>query len=482
MTVSLLYPDKALRPAASENRLLYRLSLDRAFSAICPDSRPLAYFLSVLAAMPPEAETAAYRWGILSDFIAIPELFSKMYGLAGRFRELISAHKQNETAKFRLQLDGVSSAAAMKNILQARALSLSRSLALLKGFADLLPASAVHSEGLCAFGNACRRITENESYPRLLSLSRKYEQFSIAGFNDCKIQLDGDGCIAFTSRIDHKHLRITDPDLKRKGFPLFRTREQEAHPCARVYPVYAAFYQKQAERSLGELSALFASLCGQIFDRFGEIYAELDFYAAALQYMAFLTENGIPYCRPQLAEEGGYRITALRDLYLLTDTSPSHVIANDLNTEGKGIAVFGEGGSGKTVFLRSLGCAQLLAQAGLPIPAEEARLPLCTQLAAQFSEAEKEFTAGNEAGRFEQEVRELAAIVDTLQPGATVLLNETFQSTAYAEGAEGLYRLLRHFTACRIRWVLVSHLRGLEEKFSDDEVVILHTAQGYRVW
>ena len=72
-------------------------------------------------------------------------------------------------------------------------------------------------------------------------------------------------------------------------------------------------------------------------------------------------------------------------------------------------------------------------------------------------------------------------MADTLRPGALVFLNETFQSTAYAEGAEGLYHLLRHFTACGVRWILVSHLHRLEELIEANEAAILHMSTGYRV-
>ena len=117
----------------------------------------------------------------------------------------------------------------------------------------------------------------------------------------------------------------------------------------------------------------------------------------------------------------------------------------------------------------------------MPIPCESAEITLFSQLATQFSEAEKEFCAGNDAGRFEQEVRELAAMVDTLKEGSLVFLNETFQSTAYAEGAEGLYYLLRHFSALNIRWILVSHLNQLEEMFDKNEITVLHTSEGYKI-
>ncbi len=167
----------------------------------------------------------------------------------------------------------------------------------------------------------------------------------------------------------------------------------------------------------------------------------------------------------------------------MSKPNPSDVIPNDfkLAESNGGLLVFGNNGSGKTVYLRSIGTMQVLAQAGLPVPCESAEISLFSQLATQFSESEKEFCEGNDAGRFEQEVRELAVMVDTLKEGSLVFLNETFQSTAYAEGAEGLYHLLKHFSALNIRWILVSHLRQIEAMFEQNEATILHTAEGYKI-
>ena len=167
----------------------------------------------------------------------------------------------------------------------------------------------------------------------------------------------------------------------------------------------------------------------------------------------------------------------------MSKPNPSDVIPNDfkLGESNGGVLVFGNNGSGKTVYLRSVGTMQVLAQAGLPIPCESAEISLFSQLATQFSESEKEFCEGNDAGRFEQEVRELAAMVETLKEGSLVFLNETFQSTAYAEGAEGLYHLLKHFSSLNIRWILVSHLRQIEEMFEPNEASVLHTAEGYKI-
>ena len=160
----------------------------------------------------------------------------------------------------------------------------------------------------------------------------------------------------------------------------------------------------------------------------------------------------------------------------MSKEDPSSVVPNDFVIEQAtdGLLVFGDNGNGKTVYLRSIGTMQLLAQAGLPIPCESAEITLFSPIATQFSEAEKDFFEDNDAGRFEQEVRELAAMVDTLKEGALVFLNETFQSTAYEEGAEGLYHLLKYFSSLNIRWILVSHLRHLKDVFGSSEAKVTH--------
>lgn len=133
------------------------------------------------------------------------------------------------------------------------------------------------------------------------------------------------------------------------------------------------------------------------------------------------------------------------------------------------------------MFLRSVATMQIFAQAGLPIPAKHAVLPIYKQIITQFSEAEKEFTAGNDAGRFEQEVRELSYMVDHLGPRSLVFLNETFQTTSYEEGATGLYHVLNFFSKRGISFICVTHLRQLEHLFLEDEVLRLYTEEGYNV-
>ena len=97
------------------------------------------------------------------------------------------------------------------------------------------------------------------------------------------------------------------------------------------------------------------------------------------------------------------------------------------------------------MYLRSIGTAQIMAQSGLPVCARRASISMRNAIFTQFSSAEKDFVVGDTAGRFEGEVQEVAHIIDNIKPHSLVLLNETFQTTAYVEGAQGIFDILNVF-------------------------------------
>ncbi|MBQ2767782.1 MAG: hypothetical protein IJF49_06870 [Clostridia bacterium] len=482
MAISLLHTT-ASSPHMADKRLIYHLSLDRTMAYICADTPKRQHFLDHLCVPVIDRETIEYRQDILHDFIRYPQLLHDLISLFSRFRDLRTAQKNAGKDDYHLHLTQTASDASAKNILQAQALCLKRALHFVEHFAELLTSRPLRAKGLTDFRDTCQTYCENPAFHALVTACSKYETFSTNGFLDFQFTLDAEGRIAHYALIDHRHIRITDSDLKKKGLPFFKKAEP-SHPCTRVYPTQNSFWGDLTITALSDLSKLLATICQEIFAQFSPIDRELEIYETALQYVYALTERNIPFCFPQISTTPAMTVADLYDLHLvMTSPNASHVVPHDLSLSASaaGAVVFGQNGSGKTVFLRAVGTMQLLTQVGLPVPCTQAKLPLYTQIAAQFSEAEKEFCAGNDAGRFEQEVRELARMADTLQAGALVLLNETFQSTAYAEGAQSLFDLLEYFSACRIRWILVSHLRQLEHMLGTNQATILHTTNGYQI-
>ncbi len=501
MKLSFLYPDgittKSALNASEPNlgrigpRTLYHLSLDKTFSAICDDDFPRSVFLKVLSMPSTDPAVISYRQQLLQALDTAPDFFSELQNLYGRFKGLCDSHDRERQAMMRHIHNSTAGASAqtLKSLLQANALTLKRCLSFLRGISDLFDEFRVggedcRSSALKRLARETGEISKSAAYDKLVALCSRFEDMGIDAIYDFHASLGESGQIELCRMIEHKYLHIIDPDFqpRRRWFGR-RVEEEDSGDCVRIHMIEDTTYDKLMSVPLQLLAEQIDTLSDQLFDRFCHIADELPFYDVALRYLRAVRAKGIRPTYPAVSDDADYDISGLRDLALLTDENQTDpIIPNDIGGGAvRGMIVFGENNSGKTVFLRSLGTAQLLAQAGLPIPADGAKMPVCTQIMTQFSEAEKEFERGNDAGRFEQEVRELASVVDDLDPGALILLNETFQTTAYDEGAEGLYHILGYFTARKIRFLLVSHLHQLEGRFSDGEVGIYRTQPGFKV-
>ncbi len=464
-----------------DRKVLYHLSVDRSFSYVCADVKKRESFLSVISELTCDKNEIEYRQDIIRDFQKNPGSFERLAALYERFEELRLSQKALRKNEYLLNANKADTAFASKNILQAQAVCLKRALLFVKKFGELLSVCNLRSAGLINFSSACREICENPEFQNLLGFCGRYEQFSVNDFLDFKFSLNEHGHIEEYALIDHGYIYVSDPELKKKGLPFFKKSEVN-YRCERVFPGKNDFYEGLLITALSDISGLFASLSEQIFDKFSAVYRELEFYFVALKYIEALVQKNIPYCFPEITADRNVKVKSLYDLYLLMSTdNPGKIIPNDfcLSDSYNSVIVYGDNGSGKTSFLRSVGTMQILGQAGLPVPCECAKICLYSQIASQFSEAEKEFCGGNEAGRFEQETRELAALADELSDGAFLLLNETFQSTAYEEGAQGLYNILEYFSDCNIRCVLVTHLRELEKMSDKDKCLLLYIENGH---
>ena len=226
-----------------------------------------------------------------------------------------------------------------------------------------------------------------------------------------------------------------------------------------------------------DIDRALTAVTDSIYSMLHGLGAELRFYEGALALMDSVRAGSLPLVYPEITESD-CRCTALRDMYLLCEgKSGDGIIPNDLELSGDiyGMIVRGGNGTGKTVFLRSVGTAQLIAQAGLPVCADSARVAIRRGVYTHFSSAEEDFTAGDTAGRFEGEVRAVSAIMDVLTDGSLLLLNETFQTTAYAEGADAMAGILSVLPELGTKYIFVTHLGDIGDIDSDGHVKLMKT-------
>ena len=479
MAIDLLFKGSRLS-ALLEPKLIYDLLIDRTVGAIKSiDKADGEYFLTVLKSPCADIGSIEFRRAVLQDFKDSPKLIGELSSLFSRFSELKESQRSIEKDVTRLLSDGSDSISAARSIMCSNALVLKRALAFVKGFYDILQGAKISSEGLRAFLEACREICEMPEYTRLCALCTKYENYSTEGFMDFKFSL-GEGRVESYSLIDRRYVKLPSSEPKKKSFALFKKSvpEEPVH-CANLNPARGDGYESLNVAALSELSRVFRTVADSIFDKFLHLGRQLAFYRAVCALISFYEEKGVAYTYPDFS--GERKIDGLYDLYLLLTKESGEIVPNSLDGS-IGTLIIGGNGSGKTVFMRSFATAQIMAQSGLPIPAKRASLSLYDALASSFSEGEHEPDGTLAAGRFEEEVRSLAEMVDKLPENSLVLLNEVFQSTAYAEGAEGLYHLLNYFTDSGVTWMLVTHLTDLPARFADDgDVAVMKTVENYKL-
>jgi hypothetical protein len=194
---------------------------------------------------------------------------------------------------------------------------------------------------------------------------------------------------------------------------------------------------------------------------------ELAFFAGASRLIARLRAQGIPCCLPEIAPPED-RLTHIDDLYpvLVALQAGGQPVPNPahLNGDWRIAVLTGPNSGGKTTYLRAVGLAQIMAQAGLMIPAARARLSPVDRLLTHFPALES-----RQQGRLAEEAERLRQLFQQATPLAMVLLNETFASTSSGEATYLAQDMLCGLRALGLRAIYATHLTELAAHFEEIE-------------
>ncbi len=191
---------------------------------------------------------------------------------------------------------------------------------------------------------------------------------------------------------------------------------------------------------------------------------ELGFYVGCLNLRDRLVEKGQPVCFPEPAAAGISLLDA-RGLYdpALCLTLDGTVVGSDVRAQGKRLVIItGANRGGKSVFLRSVGLAQLMMQAGMFVAADSFRANVCNGV---FTHHRREEDESMRSGKLDEELRRISSLVDSLKPGGIVLLNESFASTNEREGSEIARQIVRALLDSGMKVFYVTHLYDLAHGF-----------------
>lgn len=486
MKFSLLYkniPEEEYRPYGEESALsdvVYDLSIDKTVNRLFADSRRTDYFLSVVRRPLTDVEEIRYRQHIFADFLAFPELFDQLKLIFTRYDKIKSDWVELRSGVYPAN-SGSSSAALLDHTfssLKVTAIFPRTIISFYEAISETLEKFDVKSEGLREMRKFCGEMVENNSLNEIAEIAGLFQYNTPEEYNfDAVCELDA------TLRLAGCDLsRITEKPKKGLGWNLFKKKKTDANAPREVKAAPEALDNSRhiLTEALYHIDTALSAITSSIYDGFYGIARELMFYEVGLACANAFHALDIPLCLPDVrpAEDDLIDCVGLRDMLLASEGKDGRaIVPNDvrIGSRDDGMLIRGANNSGKTTFLRSLGSAQLFAQAGLPVCASEAHFSVRSGVYTHFSAAEEDFTEGDTSGRFEGEVRIMARMMDELKPYSLVLLNETFQTTSYSEGAQGMYNILAVFPKMGTKYIFVTHLLKLYELLEGSGAMLMQS-------
>ncbi|WP_062996698.1 MutS-related protein [Nocardia mikamii] len=212
------------------------------------------------------------------------------------------------------------------------------------------------------------------------------------------------------------------------------------------------------DHALTELADVVAGAADRLHAFFLRLRDETAFYLGCLILRDHLDRTAIPYCVPHPYPPGTLRLRCrgLRDITLALSPAPATVAGSDLDADRRSLLIVtGANNGGKSTFLRSLGAAQLMMQAGMFVLAEEFAADVRDGVFTHFV-GDEDHTLSY--GKLADELVRMNAVVDRIGPHGMLLCNEAFASTGERDAGRIAGPLLRALTEAGVKVVFVTHL------------------------
>jgi hypothetical protein len=380
-----------------------------------------------------DCHTIQYRWQILSDVLEHPDCMHILYNIT------TEARMQEKRSLFWLSgkdLSGVFSNAVGLLLIYVKMLHK------LRDAADMfLP--LVKSEGL-------------------RNLFTQFEhELDDAYFNEVS------GCL--TGLGNRKDILIgAGPGSHLQGteYVVLENEEKKSRLYWRLAPSYTLAdqdesgtkdFEMRVERALNESTNALAQAAEHLQHFFSSLQYETGFYTGCCNLTEQMRKRGMPFCLPQVVSaQPAAQWSSLRlyDVSLML-VQGSSVVCNDFEAGDKNLCIItGANQGGKSTFLRSIGQAQLMAQCGMCVGAEQLTLSVKSGI---FTHFRKEEDAGLNSGKLDEELARMDSIAGHLKPDALVLFNESFAATNEREGSEISRQIVCALLEHRITVVFVTH-------------------------
>lgn len=210
-------------------------------------------------------------------------------------------------------------------------------------------------------------------------------------------------------------------------------------------------------KGINSVANLTAQAAESILSFFKTLKNEIAFYVGCinLKNLIFSKNHPLSFPFPSCSIKRRFYFRNLYDICLLLRLD-KEIASNSLNVGGKNpVIITGANQGGKSTFLRSIGIAQMMMQAGMPVPAECFSSEIYEGIFTHFKREEDRTMT---SGKLDEELRRLSSIIDGMSSRSLILLNESFASTNESEASEIADQVVRSMADRGVRVFFVTHL------------------------
>lgn len=365
------------------------------------------YFRCLLLAPPSNGDDTRFRQGVLQELCDHPErraLLEKAYLELRAFRDALSGadHFSGRSLGVRRRLDVL---IAFRNACE-----------------HLLRATGTSESGLERVATWVEEVCAQENYKALVHLLEFENGRAVL---EARLQAGYDGTLR---RFDITSLAIVDhPPFPRGSWSKF---------FRRLLALLKGYRFSEEDIMASLLDRIFSDLEEEVTCLLG-LSLQLEFYLRGLGFLDLCKERGLSASLPDVLNGSDQSreacfIEGLFNPWLMADAG-TLVVPCDIAflAERRITIVTGPNSGGKTRLLQSLAISQLLAQAGLFVPARRARLKAVRQLFLSLIEHTR---PQQSEGRLGLELMRIRQVFEVTGPNSLVLMDELCSGTNPSEG------------------------------------------------
>lgn len=439
---TMLYTDAQLRrrePRENGAALTADLNLSRIFAAMAQGDAFIGQVAkeTLLCAEHLSAETIRFRQDVLKDFLRNPSVCGSLYGALSAGIIRYDAYVKQS----------------------------------MPSFSSFITVSAVTRDRIVLFrilfdcARDVRAVMESEqnhcNSDGVRACFAAFEDFFSAGFMSDALEILNE----IEACCENPYARVTAGlglGLKGDRYALLSIADDKARKNSKDSEIIlgSVNIQTQAARLRDAALAQISHVLKQVNDAtlacLKSLRFEIGFYMGGMNLHQKLEGIGVPVCypNPEPAGSRSVRFDGLVDIGLAIENARMPVGNTFQFDDCRLLIVTGANQGGKSTFLRSLGCAELMMQCGLFVAANQYSAAPSTALCTHFCRSE---SMKPDEGRLDEELRRIEGIIGQINRDSLVLMNESFSTTSEHEASAIAAEMLQAFYDLGIRAVYVTH-------------------------